>query len=365
MTKIVLIGEAWGARENLFEHAFVGPSGVELAKMLHEAELAPALPYDKPSEFEMIAFWKMLKADYNIAVANVFNQQPPDNDIEFFFTDAKAGLTDLPPMGRNTYLKPKFLHHLTNLWTKIAEENPNLIIAFGNTACWAVLGETKISLLRGTLKMSPRLGIKVLPTYHPAAVLRQWNLRPVVVADLEKAEREAVTKTIRRIERWLTVNPTLSEIENWLQRPAEFYAVDIENPKIAYPGRKPVYLSGQIAMIGFARSPNDALVIPFFDETKPGGSYWPSALHEVAAWRLAQQALASPIPKIFQNGIFDITHLLRQGFRPAACQNDTMLLHHALYPEMLKSLGFLGSVYSDEIAWKTMSGRGNNLKRDE
>ena len=42
-----------------------------------------------------------------------------------------------------------------------------------------------------------------------------------------------------------------------------------------------------------------------------------------------------------------------------------MLLHHALYPEMLKGLGFLGSIYSEEIAWKSMRTKGDNLKRDE
>ena len=62
-----------------------------------------------------------------------------------------------------------------------------------------------------------------------------------------------------------------------------------------------------------------------------------------------------------------LPHLLTNGFRPTYCQDDTMLLHHALYPEMLKGLGFLGSIYSDEISWKQMRTKGNNLnlKRDE
>jgi hypothetical protein len=34
--------------------------------------------------------------------------------------------------------------------------------------------------------------------------------------------------------------------------------------------------------------------------------------------------------------------------------DDTMLLHHALQPEMQKGLGFLASVYTDELAWKFM-----------
>jgi hypothetical protein len=34
--------------------------------------------------------------------------------------------------------------------------------------------------------------------------------------------------------------------------------------------------------------------------------------------------------------------------------DDTMLMHHALQIEMKKSLGFLASIYSDELAWKFM-----------
>jgi uracil-DNA glycosylase len=364
LSKIILLGEAWGAREALFEHAFVGYSGVELAKMLHEAGLVPPVGHPRPSEYEMIAFWKKIKEENGIELMNVFNARPRDNNIELFFTNAKEGNTKLPPLKKGKFLLPEMAHHLENLWYNIKQAGPNIIVAFGNTACWAVLGETKISALRGTIKRSDRLGCKVLPTYHPAAILRQWNLRPIVLSDLEKVQREAKTSEVNRIERWLTVEPTLAEIEKWLDRPADFYAVDIENPKVKI-GAQNHYLRGQIAMIGFARSHDDAMVIPFFDETKPGGNYWPTATEEVKAWRLAERALEKPVPKIFQNGVYDLTHLLRIGFRPQMCQDDTMLLHHALYPEMLKGLGFLGSVYSDEIAWKTMSGKGNNLKRDE
>jgi uracil-DNA glycosylase len=366
MAKIVLVGDAWYNRDALFEHPFVGYPGVELAKMLRQVGLAPKIAIDRPSELEMIAFWRNLSLTHDIAVTNVFNTRVIDNDIELFFTTVKEGVAGLPPLKRGKYLKPELLPHLETLWSFVTDAQPNLVVALGNVACWALLGETKISALRGTVQMSARLNVKILPTYHPSAITHQWNLRPIVLTDLEKVAREAEYRDVQRIERWLTVEPTLDEIEEWLDRPADFYAVDIENPSAKVPGAaKPIYLHGQIAMIGFARAHNDAMVIPFFDERRPGGNFWSCAADEMRAWRLVDRALKSPVPKIFQNGVFDLTHLLRQGFRPRACMGDTMLLHHALYPEMLKGLGFLGSIYSDEIAWKTMSGKGNNLKRDE
>ena len=352
MTKVVLVGEARGAKEDMFDHGFVGASGQELARMLAQAELAPA-PVQYASELDMIRYWKDVRDNHNIDITNVFELHPPDNKIETFFTNAQEGVKDLPPLRPGKYIRPDMAGHLDILWARLNAAAPNLIIALGNTACWATLGESKISTLRGTVKVSPRLGFKVLPTYHPAAVLRQWNLRPIVIADLEKASREAEFGTIERIERYVTVEPTLAEIAEWMQRSAQYYAVDIENPY------------GQISMIGFARSHNDALVIPFIDERKPGWNYWQDPRDEAQAIRMADALLSTPVPKIFQNGVYDLTHLLRAGYRPKRLAHDSMLMHHAMYPEMLNGLGFLGSIYSQEVAWKSMRGRGNNLKRDE
>jgi hypothetical protein len=351
--RMLLCCEAWGAREALFEHALVGYSGFELSLMLSEIGLAPRVSAHRPSEYEMIAYWKSLRDNHGIEIANVFNAKPEGNDIKTFFTNRKEGDLTLPPLVTGKFLRPELRFHVETLWERVTALEPNLCVAFGNTACWALLGQTKISALRGTVLRSTRLGVKVLPTYHPAAVLRQWNLRPIVLTDLEKASREAASPEIKRVPRWLTVNPTLAEIRQWLNRPADFYAVDIENH------------TKMIDMVGFARSHDDAIVIPFFDENKPGGSYWPTVIEEMDAWKLLDRALRKPVPKIFQNGIYDLTHLLRAGLRPTMCEHDTMLLHHALYPEMLKGLGFLGSIYSDERPWKLMRGKGDTLKRDE
>lgn len=358
MAKIVLVGEAWGTKELLFEHAFVGPSGVELARMLAETKLAPELDTRYPSELEMIKHWRKVKHEAEIELANVFDLHPPDNKIETCFTNAQLGVKSLGPLKPGKFVRPDLLHHVENLWRKLTDAKPNLVVAFGNTACWAVLGETKISVIRGTVKNSPTLGFKVLPTYHPSAVLHQWNLRTIVLADLEKARREAESSTIRRIKRWFTIMPTLDEIAEWLTRPADYYAVDIETSL----GNRPL---GQIGMIGFARSSEDALVVPFASASHPQWSYWPTVNDEMQAWRLVDALLKKPVPKVFQNGIFDLSYILRAGLRPTMCQDDTMLLHHSLYPEILKGLGFLGSIYSEEIAWKSMRTKGDNLKRDE
>ena len=317
--RIAIVGEAFGRDEAFTGMPFVGASGQELTRMLGEAGI------ERKDCF----------------ITNVLAFQPPANNLELI-SIAKSALPKgymLPPLAKGKFLDPQYLGELSRLNEELLTVKPNVIIALGNTAIWYLFGSTNIGSIRGVVAASP-YG-KVLPTYHPASVLRQWNHRPIVVADLLKAGRESAYPEIRRSERQVIINPTLQEIELWAQRKAQRYAVDIETHK------------GSITCIGFARSAQDALVIPFMDTAK-GGNYWAREDQELAAWAHVKALLEGPVEKIFQNGLYDIQYLMRMGFRPAACLHDTMLLQHSLYPEMKKGLGFLGSVHSNESAWKQM-----------
>jgi hypothetical protein len=72
------------------------------------------------------------------------------------------------------------------------------------------------------------------------------------------------------------------------------------------------------------------------------------------------------IRKLFQNGMYDIAFLLRSyGIRVYGCAEDTMLLHHALQPESLKGLGYLGSIYTDFGPWKSDRKHVETIGRDK
>ena len=77
--------------------------------------------------------------------------------------------------------------------------------------------------------------------------------------------------------------------------------------------------------------------------------------------------LSGPEPKVFQNGLYDISFLWRSyRIKTVNAEHDTMLLHHALHPESPKGLDFLGSVYTNHASWKLMRPRGKQtIKRDE
>jgi len=258
------------------------------------------------------------------------------------------------------FVRAEFAPELERLGDELLDVDPNVVVACGNTALWALCGKTTISKLRGitTLSTHTATGFKVLPTYHPSAIIRKlWELRPIVVIDLQKAKRESAYPEIRRPTREIWVEPTIEDIHEFHRRYIEgipLLSVDIET------------IGREITIVGLAPSSSRAIVIPFRDPGRLGRNYWPSRDHERQAWGYLKALLENPTPgKIFQNGLFDIAFLFRaMGVKVAGAAEDTMLLHHALQPESLKSLGFLGSVYLDEGSWKDMRKKKGN-KRDD
>ncbi len=393
MTKILIIGEARGRTEDEFQHGFTGSSGIELSFMLHDAGLThnhnlfckkcqiwSEFPKCNscqeslyPSAQDMIRFWSEVKSRFDFEITNVFELHPENNDLGHFFSQIKNSF--MPGLKYNpkrpiSYVLPEYQNHLHILWERINKTKPNLCLLLGNTACWAVLKQTNISQIRGTITSSDFLGVKCLATFHPANILRDWPNRIVALADFQKAHRESEFKEIHRVKRKVILNATLNEIENYLNLPANRYTIDIEsgyalftNAELQNMTQKMRYLlSSQISMIGFSRSQTDSLVIEFMTRNKPNLSYWETIEEEIRAWELCQFGLSKPIPKTFQNGVYDIVRMLYATLRTNLARDDTMLLHHSLYPEMRKSLGFLGSIYANESPWKLIYGKGESLK---
>jgi uracil-DNA glycosylase len=349
--RIAIIGEAWGEQEALVGKPFFGPAGQELTRMLHEAGI------DRNS----------------CLLLNLFNFRPANNDISTLCTkrnevdrayaDLRAGLVrefpdfpwpntyDWPAMGRpGSFLSPSFLSHLATLVRRLQAYKPDLVFLLGNTPAWALLRRTGIGKIRGYEYKSPYLdSARCIPTYHPAAVLRQYSHRPLVVADFSKGLRlhQQGGAGGSVLPRTLWVKPGLDDLSAWwtehVRSVSTHVAVDIETA-----GR-------QITSIAFGTS-TSAICIPFVcdDRTVPV-SYWPTFESEVRALEIIREWLGSENPKIFQNALYDLQWIWRVwGFPTRGCIDDTMLVQHALQPEMAKDLGFLGSAYTDERAWKDL-----------
>ena len=337
MTNICIIGEAYGEAEEKAKAPFVGASGYELTRMLDDAGIRRSDCY----------------------LTNVFNLRPQGNKIESILMGKAEALKGFPALTKGKYVPATLGPELERLGDELVACNPNLIIALGNTPLWALSGRTGVSKLRGTTFISDHTvsGFKCLATYHPAAILRQWELRPVAVLDLAKAERESHYAELRRPKREIWIDPTIEDIEQFYSRHihgCHRLSVDIETS------------GNQVTCIGFAPSANLALVVPFVAPKRKGRNYWSTIDLERAAWGIVKRILEDrTIRKTFQNGLYDIAFLWRSmGLRVYGASDDTMLCHHALQPESLKGLGFLGSIYTDEGSWKGMR-KTETIKADE
>lgn len=334
--KLVFVGEAPGETEELTGLPFMGGSGQELHLMIKEAGIDSRECY----------------------YTNVFFSRPEANKIQTFMVPKKLAPPNSPPMAQGKYVHPSLLPEVDRLKDELISIKPNLIVALGNTAAWALLGVYGISRIRGVVTDGILVpGIKVLPTFHPSAILRQYENRPIVVADLFKAKREMEFPEIRRPERIVTIDPTIEEVEAFVAEAlqVDMLAVDVETDR------------GQITHVGFATSPKRGFVIPFVDYTRPGNNYWATQDEEARAlWAVRIILVEQKHRLLFQNGLYDIQYFWKYGM-PVIVSEDTMLLHHSLYPELPKGLEFMGSIYTNEASWKLNRRRSSDTmnKRDE
>lgn len=335
-SRIAFVGEAWDQEDEQAGRAFSGPSGRMLAALCSQVGI------DFRSAYK----------------TSVMNMRPPQGaNIESFCGPKTEGIPDLPYYMRGKYVRAEYAPELARLRRELEIEAPNVVVACGPLAVWALL-ETSggIKQYRGAPAQSP-WGFKVLPTYHPSSVRKENKLRPILIADLAKVASEAEFPEVRRPSRKIWIDPTLEDIDIFIRDfilPNEFLSIDIET------------MAESITCIGFAPTISEAIVIPFWDATKPDGNYWPTLTEELAAWDKVRYILSLPKKGVFQNGMYDLSFMWRtMGLTVPHAAHDTMLLHHAMQPEMEKGLGMLATLYTQEASWKYMRKAGETASKKE
>ncbi len=143
--QLMFVGEGPGADEDASGRPFIGRAGQLLTKMIEAIDL---------------------KRD-DVYIANVVKSRPPENRT--------------PEADEIKACRPF-------LWRQIAVIKPKLIVTLGNPATQLLL-ETKIGItqLRGKLQNYDRVsGVKVMPTFHPAYLLRSPDKKREAWEDLKK-----------------------------------------------------------------------------------------------------------------------------------------------------------------------------------
>jgi DNA polymerase len=144
--KVMLIGEAPGEQEELQGKPFVGKSGKLLDKMLEYLNLTREEVY----------------------ITNVVKIRPENN---------------------RTPTNEEIVSWKDTLEDEIIKVGPDIIITLGTTATKALLGlDTKIGDVRGK-GFSDKKGTIIVPTYHPAYLLRNPPAKEIVKKDLDLVKR--------------------------------------------------------------------------------------------------------------------------------------------------------------------------------
>lgn len=317
------VGEAPGQEEESAGRPFVGTSGMELNQMLLEAGI-------RRNE---------------VFLTNVCRWRPPNNDIEEFIPTTKKAVTPDCVWHNGRYVKPVVAQGIEFLKREILAVKPNIILAFGNVPLWALTGEWGITKWRGSeLTCEVELNgqthkCKLLPVYHPAAILRQWEWRFITIHDLRKVALEQFTSLWQERPRsyilrpsFNTVMDTLSHLQQEVAEGPMFLSVDIETR------------AKHIACVGLAPSREHAICTPLMCIEDDDG-YW-SAEQETEIVAMHRDLLTHPNCKVIgQNFAYDSQYFARYwGFIPNLYR-DTLVQQHVMFALLPKDLGFLSSMY--------------------
>ena len=234
----------------------------------------------------------------------------------------------------------------------------------GSLSLWALTGLDKIGTYRGatfttSLRNSNVSTYKIVPTYSPVSVLKNFKWRPHFVADLQKAKKESLSTQLQHTDRDVWIEPTLTDLDEFEKK---FISEANHDNPLAFDIET---AEGSIVCIGFAPNPTTAMVVPFRDDNKELNNYW-SATDEVAAWHWVKKILENEkIVKVAQNQLYDVSWLAyKTGIHVKGIIHDTMHAQHSLQPEQEKGLAFLGSIYTNESAWKTLAKFSKSTKAD-
>lgn len=303
--RILLVGEAPGENEHIEGKPFVGESGMLLIRCLNRAGVNRE----------------------DVRLANLCHYRPAGNKFELLLQtdELRAGLSEL--------------------YKYIEEWKPTVIGALGAWPLIFLTGKKGIKKWRGSiLSYIHDENIKVIPTLHPAAVLRDRTLYPIFDTDIKRIISDSAFPEKALPVRRFIIDPRGLECEEWTERlcQAEFLGTDIETVKS----------SSKVLCCGFA--PSADLAVCFVPTHHEGR-------------RAIERVLRSDAKKIFQFGSFDTVQLsflnnyeIRDPLAEAMERPyfwDTLIAQHVLVPQLPRSLEYLTSVYTREPYYKTV-GRG-------
>jgi hypothetical protein len=196
----------------------------------------------------------------------------------------------------------------------------------------------------------------ILPTLHPAFVMRAPKWGPVLELDVSRIGRileNGFTAPEDAPTRRLVVPHTRDSLRHALNSlSSRDVSFDVETV-----GLGPAYTS----LVCFGLSDGElTVVVPWSREANGLEPFWKDGGREAA--ELTSVALESRLAVTHNGPAFDHIVAARYGIRIAAW-GDTLLLAHAMAGHMPKNLAHVVTLYLDVPPWKQLEDRGVDIER--
>lgn len=207
----------------------------------------------------------------------------------------------------------------------------------------------------------------IVPTLHPAALVRDQTMTLAVLSDLEKARRihadggptliPACYRAGQPMPHY-AIFPTAQCVIDWLAaHKGHTLSLDIES----------TYFD-QIMCLGIwsvdTALEDEGICVPFF--SRGGVKYW-NTLDELRVKEAVFSMLADATwPKVGQNFVgFDVPMMRKVwGVETRGVIGDTMVAHWSVMPELLHGLAFLSSIFTDLSPYK-VEVHSNETEKDD
>lgn len=328
---IMLVGEALGEREEECGRAFVGDAGYKLNYILHRAGLKR----------------KELRIENAVRCRPPKNKKPSKKEVEACWP---------------------------YLLLAILEFKPKVIVAMGATAKDALIWDpskkknSRVDKARGFYERRTFRVVDtedndnylehtcyVIPTYHPAACLRAWELDDLMVYDLILAkELTSGREPLKWPDTEVKVLKGRDEAVDFivgLRRKCGF-VIDLETTSLNPH-------NSEVMCIGFCFKKGSAVILPLLSQNKL--QYWSSIDKKLILGELVLTLQESAL--YGQNLKFDIQHLRKLiGIWPYKIGFDTMLAHYVIDENKPHNLTFLCQWY---LGWMRYDALTDQYKTDK
>jgi DNA polymerase-1 len=210
---------------------------------------------------------------------------------------------------------------------EIKRIQPVVIVPVGNIALRYFLESKAASIMshRGTEFWSDKYNCKIIPTIHPAAILRNPQYTSITVQDLVRIkESSKYTGLTPKSTGNYTIVDTPEKVEMLFKNLTEAseIAIDIEttdlNPR-----------KGDISCIGFSWKDREGWCLPLMKAGGSTDSFWEYSV-TIDLWERVRKILEGPSKKIGHNFKFDQKFFIMKGIKLNNFWFDTMLAHHLI-----------------------------------